>query len=284
MSNQIDYPDQVLSNIPPASAADITSRPDRIEINDLYLIVQDTAKSVVFGTTNNDIIELHLYDLNNNYLQTQYIYPTDPSLSITKVVDEINSTEVDFLNIDLQSAFISMGILPGRYLTTFNFFRNEVGSDFGERLYISDISPSRTEVKLEAIQITNTILQQLYEFIAPSVPRIVAQGLVDQLFSQSLNYTVDESIQSDKVNNELVANYTDTENRLTYAGLNDIFSQFVDLSMKIIDKKILDDMAQNPLDYRIQQPEIESFIYDGIGEALIQMQQQGLLDNRLELI
>jgi hypothetical protein len=127
-------------------------------------------------------------------------------------------------------------------------------------------------------------MKEIYEFIVPAVPRIISQGLVDQLFSHSTDFILDESIQSTDVNSELSTSYKTTSDRIGYAGLTDIFSQFVDLSMKYIREKILEEISKTPQDFRIQQDELNSYILLGIEKALIQMTQMGLLDNRMELI
>jgi len=74
-----------------------------------------------------------------------------------------------------------LGLLipPGTYNVILNLFSDEIGTYTNPKMIVEEVSPSRTELRLGFnTTFTNTEQQELFEFVQPSVPRVLAAGLV----------------------------------------------------------------------------------------------------------
>lgn len=189
MPNQINYPD-------PIPVPYIKYRPERLSEEDRNL-VQDGIRQVLFGSSAKDYAELWIYDSNGGISGHINLNVTHASMSLS--TDITNTGAYELLNLDMGDAVRLMVVESGRYGFTANFFRDEVGSEYldntnpdlgdGRRLYISNISDDRTELLLtpkKLIDVSDPLLTEIYEWALPSVPRLYAQGLVDQTFGRSL--------------------------------------------------------------------------------------------------
>ena len=101
-----------------------------------------------------DHIEYFIYDLNGNILYVNdNSYPAYSLLNNNLVIDP----EADLKN---------QGFTEGSYNTLYNFLRNRLASSYESRYYISQISPDRTEVRLDTTSISNAdVLTSTTEFI-----------------------------------------------------------------------------------------------------------------------
>jgi hypothetical protein len=99
----------------------------------------------VFDTFDSTIdhIEYFIYDLNGNIL-----YANDDSYPAYSIIDNT-------LVIDPETDLKSQGFLEGNYNTLYNFLKNRLASSYESRYYISQISPDRTEVRLDTTAISN---------------------------------------------------------------------------------------------------------------------------------
>jgi hypothetical protein len=179
-----------------------------------------------------------------------------------------------------------------------NIFRDEVGQEAGgidRKLFISDISPSRTEVRLRPAFSNEQIVDEINEFIEPSVPRFVAQAIVDQTFGISIQETAVPGVESINLNlfeTELAeldeqANRTGeltTANRLQRSGLGRSFYTAFDASLSRIRDRVLDELARDVKDLQIQDQELQQFIRRGVSLALIEMVSSGEIDARIQVL
>jgi hypothetical protein len=90
-----------------------------------------------------DHIEYFIYDLNGTPL-----YINDDSYPVYSL---INNTLV----IDPEEDLKRQGFTEGNYNTLYNFLKNRLASSYESRYYISQISPDRTEVRLDTTAISN---------------------------------------------------------------------------------------------------------------------------------
>jgi hypothetical protein len=111
-------------------------------------------------------IELHVYSTNS------WISGTHQVQQITKIpeyTDLITNQKIDLYNpiaIDLRKEFDALKISAGSLRIVVNFFKNLIGSYEQQYLRIDEISPDRTEIRLRAIDIKNTVfLKQLTDYI-----------------------------------------------------------------------------------------------------------------------
>lgn len=105
-----------------------------------------------FDTTT-DYIEYIVYDIANNILNLSYSYSnyTVQSLNDDKTFSALDINPEEDLKL-YQNA--------GEFNTQYNFFRNVIGDSINQDLFIKEISPDRTELKISSTIYNNTQLQQ----------------------------------------------------------------------------------------------------------------------------
>lgn len=121
-----------------------------------------TSQDVQFGE-GRESVELHVFFPNGAYLSSLYDVKT------WKLDSDNNNPPKKTVSLDVHRDLGNKGVnvLPGTYKVVYNFFRNIIGSYTSPtKLFISDISADRTELKLS---ITNpddqSSLSQLREFV-----------------------------------------------------------------------------------------------------------------------
>lgn len=93
-----------------------------------------------------DYIELHVYDANSSYLIGLEDYTNYKIYDTNLVIDPAADLE-------------DLGFYTGQYFSVYNFFKSLLGSSENTPFFISEISADRTEVRLS----TNTIDAQTIE-------------------------------------------------------------------------------------------------------------------------
>jgi len=268
MPNQLNYPIPLVDNT--------YQRPSRLTATDLNIIKTQT-RQILFGTNDNDVVELWIYNSDGSFAGHLNVGPTDTVLTATSLIDNSGATEI--LNIDLKEAITRMAIAPGRYVLVGNFFRNEVGSETGYQLYISDISDDRTELQLTPITPTEQTYKDIFEFVTPSVPKQFAKGLIDELFNAAIEAPTSSSLSLERFEAEM----PDEVGRAQYAGvselLNIIYQKLVIRSYPLI----LDLMAQDVFNLNIQRIELETYIGKAYDTVIYNMIQSGEVDPRFVL-
>lgn len=315
MANQDNFPDKLIEvpNFRPRRV----SKKDRTLVQDQDSQGQPLEKEVVFGQTLSDVIELYITDDLGNIIAHTNLRPNDPAVRLIAFTPDqqvgVGQDETpDVLQIDLVQVLKRLGPIdivtgepeglpPGRYAIAVNIFRDEIGQEAGgidRKLFISDISPKRTELRLRPAFSNDKMVNEINEFIEPSVPRFVAQAIIDQAFGISLDFLTDEagiSVESinfkrfeeeiarlDEANNR--TEELTTANRLRRAGLGAEFYAVYDTSIPLSRDRILDALAKQFSDLQVQDYELQKFIRDGVGRALIELVNNGAVDPRLQLI
>lgn len=272
MPNQINYPEKLSSTR--------FQRPSRIEKADVNLL-NSGEQQILFGTSDKDIVEIWVYNPDGTFAGHAIILPSDTALSLTTLIDQSGPQEL--LNVDLRDVSNRMSLAPGRYSFVLNFFRDEVGSEIGNRLYILEISNDRTELRLTPVQENEIIKTELYEFVTPSVPRRFAQGLIDQTFGKSLDVLDSEKISNDKIMLALNALHTNTSNQVDYANVKNAYDLMI---LKLIERayvKALDYMALDSNNFAIQEVEFMNYIEKAINDVIYDMKQAGEIDLRFSI-
>jgi len=101
-----------------------------------------------FGRTN-DFIELNILDLNGDIIlndnkftdYTPYINPND--------------NLIDSIDIDYEQVLRDYGFTNGQYTLSFSFQRNALTNGIRRQFFISEISPSRTEIRFDSNTISD---------------------------------------------------------------------------------------------------------------------------------
>lgn len=297
MPNQVNYPD-------PIPVPYIEYRPERLSEEERAL-VQTNVNQIVFGTSRRDYAELWVYDSNGGIAGHVNLNVTDPAISLSTIVS--NTGAYELLNIDMTQAVQTMLVESGRYGFTANFFRDEVGSEYlddngstinGRRLYVSDISDDRTELLLVPKGITertDPLLDEIYNWVLPSVPPLYAQGLLDQTFGKSLptddgaEVPLSEQLTSDKIMVALndTANVTPSvQERVSNADAQTAYNEMMAKMIPLIGSASIEFMnsaLMNKVDPNIQESELYNFIHSATAKVISDFNNNGWIDPRFNV-
>jgi hypothetical protein len=130
---------------------------------------QDTNLISSFGVKTNlsssSYLEFFVYDNNKNILDSDYNF-TQYTIQ-NNGQSPGNDGDVSEIIIDPEQSLINLGYDQGEYTAYFNIFNNQIGTDF-QKLYITEISSDRTEIRLDSTSLTemdlieqsNNLIQQ----------------------------------------------------------------------------------------------------------------------------
>ena len=133
-----------------------------------------------FGFDVDDNIEMHFYD-SVNRLVGSVIIPVATGIISARTIILSDGSKDEKVVIDMTRVQKELGLLipPGTYNVILNLFSDEIGTYTNPKMIVEEVSPSRTELRLGFnTTFTNTEQQELFEFVQPSVPRVLAAGLV----------------------------------------------------------------------------------------------------------
>jgi hypothetical protein len=270
MPHQINYPESLL--IPQA-------RPNRLSDFDTRLLTRGY-KQVLFGQTEDDLVEVYFYDSDNNIDTHINLYAPNESLTLSTLVDPAGNTR-QVVNVDLPKVAELTNIMPGRYTMVLNFFRDEVGSESGNHLYIKDISPSRTEIKLVPFNETPEIFREMYEFIVPSVTKLYAQALIDEIYGKSLDALASESITFEGTLTELSKTTPNIAGRLGYSGTMENFKNFFEDVITLAHQRTLQILQTG--DRNVQEDELRLYVSQAVVGAVAEIKNKGFLDPKIDV-
>jgi len=130
------------------------------EGNDISLI---SSTEIDTTLTTGSYIELFIYDNNQNILFENYNFLEYTILDNGQSAGNNNS--ISQIEIDPEKILIDNGFDQGEYITYFNFFNKQIGSEL-QQLYISEISSDRTELRLDSTSLTDIdLVEQTNNFI-----------------------------------------------------------------------------------------------------------------------
>ena len=154
-----------------------TSQVSRYETDDLRLITSLNIKKNFDPF--NDYIEYYVYDITSNPLEDNYNYrsyklPTDealnpgttPDLNTTNQtatgaqvgsVSNLSTTSSTYpiIEIDPVQDLQNLGYSSGEFKVQYNIFKNKISSYPSAELFIKEISPDRTEIRVGSVVLTN---------------------------------------------------------------------------------------------------------------------------------
>jgi hypothetical protein len=130
------------------------------EGNDISLV---SSTEIDTTLTSGSYIELFVYDNNQNILFEDYNFSQYTILNNGQSSGTNNS--VSQIEIDPEKILIDNGFDQGEYITYFNFFNKQIGSEL-QQLYISEISSDRTELRLDSTSLTDVdLVEQTNNFV-----------------------------------------------------------------------------------------------------------------------
>jgi hypothetical protein len=158
-----------------------TSQVSRYETDDLRLITSLNIKKNFDPFS--DYIEYHVYDITSNPLEDNYNYrsyklPTDeplnpgttPDLNTTNQtstgaqvgsVSNLSTTSSTYpvIEIDPVQDLQNLGYSSGEFKVQYNIFRNKISSYPSAELFIKEISPDRTEIRVGSVVLTDNQIE-----------------------------------------------------------------------------------------------------------------------------
>lgn len=186
-----------------------------------------------FGFNSDDNIEMHFYD-STNRLVGSVVIPVSTGIISAKTILLPDNQREEKVIVDMTRVQKELGLLipPGTYVVSMNFFADEIGSYTDKKLIIEEVSPSRTELRLGFNKtVTEVETSELFEFVQPSVPRVVAAGFLGNTVGISQGGA---SVQTD----EDRRNLTDFITKITDYLLSinpDLLAQLADLQPDAVD-------------------------------------------------
>lgn len=123
-----------------------------LEDKDLFIVSKNESQTSEFGNTPYDVMEVSVYDINNNLLPQKsgnnvaYIKSTDIKNYIYNITNSVGKNEVA---INVEKLLNDLGFTNGILKVNLNFVRNRVGSENDlTKIWIQEISPSREEIRI----------------------------------------------------------------------------------------------------------------------------------------
>jgi hypothetical protein len=242
-----------------------------------------------FGFDYTDNIELHFYD-SQNVLVNSTIIPIAMGIVTARSISLPDGSVEEKVLVDMARAQTELGLFlsPGTYTVTINLFSDEIGSYGNKKLTIEEISRSRTEIRLGFnVQYTDTESSELFEFVEPSLPRVVAAGTIGsivghdeaqtitqeneppqtqtQMFITDVNVELESLIPT--IQSELTtiepALPTELDTTISIAG-EYVYEEFVKLLDTSLNSKTFDRLQKNELDVLIEQAVANAFANNSI--------------------
>lgn len=261
----------------------------RIADSELDTDILQARVSAGFGFDYTDNIELHFYDSQNNLVNTTIIPVASGMVSVRSISLPDGGIEEKVI-IDMARVQTELGLflMPGTYTVTINLFSDEIGSYGNKKLTIEEISPSRTELRLGFnVRYTDTESSELFEFIEPSLPRVVAAGTVGSIVghneaelitqeneppqTQTQMFITDVNVELESLVPTIQSELTTIESALP-SELNNtiaiageyVYEEFVKLLETTLMSKTFDRLQKNELDILIEQAVANAFANNNI--------------------
>lgn len=242
-----------------------------------------------FGFDIDDNLELHFYDSQNNLVNTTIVALNSGIISIRSLLLP-DGTREEKIVLDMTRIQTELGMFlsPGTYTLVVNLFSDEIGAYGNKKLSIEEISDSRTELRLGFnVPFTSTEQQELFEFVEPALPRILAGGAMSAIMGLNEGDVVSneqfEPIQKEEfilnINNKLDEVITDLQSQLINIGqevpdeLNQtieiasaaVYDEFVQLVATTKDSNIFDRLQASELDILIERAVNNAFLNNNLG-------------------
>jgi hypothetical protein len=123
-----------------------------LQADDLFIVSKSEIDTTDFGDCKYDVMEVSVYDINNNLLPQQsgnnvaYIKTDDIKNYMYQITNKTGQKE---LAINIEKLLKDLGFTNGILKVNINFVRYKVGSENElERVWIEEISPSRQEIRI----------------------------------------------------------------------------------------------------------------------------------------
>lgn len=142
----------------------VSNKGEFLETNDKFIINQNQIEDTDFGDCRYDVMEVSVYDINNNLLPNKngknvaYIKTGDIKNYLYNITNNAGQKE---LAIDIEKLLNELGFTNGILKVNINFVRNKVGSENQlTKVWIQEISPSREEIRILPLVVTDEFVSK----------------------------------------------------------------------------------------------------------------------------
>jgi hypothetical protein len=249
-----------------------------------------------FGYDIFDNIELHFYTVPDNFLIASLVVNAeDDDILKSHIVSYADETFKNYIRVDFTKLFEKNQIilLPGDYKIVMNFFANEIGSYNDKRMFIQEISESRTEVQLQFFGTQNLIkreenINSLKEFVPPSFSRPVAIGVAEKIFRSGIQLSDDtegltyNNILENIELEEIGQTFEETIGKVRKLSpvAEDLVEESINNFLPRLYEKIREEIVIRG-DRRIQEDEFRNFIESVVDSELKYL--QSTIDRRISI-
>lgn len=130
-----------------------------LQADDLFIVNQNQIEDTDFGDCKYDVMEVSVYDVNNNLLPNKsgnkvaYIKTNDIKNYLYQIDNRAGKKE---LAIDIEKLLNTIGFTNGIFKVNINFVRNSVGTENElTRVWVHEISPSREEIRILPLKVAD---------------------------------------------------------------------------------------------------------------------------------
>ena len=138
-----------------------------LQDKDAIIVTKNEIEDSDFGECKHDVMEVSVYDINNNLLpqksgnKVAYIKTGDIKNYLYNITNDRGVKEAA---IDVEKLLEHLGFTNGILRVNINFVRNKVGeNDESRRVWIQEISPSKTEIRILPLKVSNTVVSEQNE-------------------------------------------------------------------------------------------------------------------------
>ena len=179
----------VFTNSNELLATNKTTVGNRLQIIDTSLMSAKYFGVTLSGSNNSNVkTEFHLYTTTGNYITGDHNITTKIGYNDTTN----NDVAPEFLAVDFKSKFNELGLTKGTFKTVLNVLDDIIGSFDGPKLWVKEISPSRTELRL---QLANNLDPILIQSVTDFQRRWELNNKLNTAFSYLLNFGNNNTFQ-----------------------------------------------------------------------------------------
>lgn len=143
----------------------VDNKGELLQMEDLFIVSQNQIESTDFGECKYDVMEISVYDVNNNLLPQQsgnniaYIKKENIQNYLYSITNAGGQSE---LAIDGEKLLNDLGFTNGILKININFVRSRVGNEnASRRVWIQEISPSREEIRIIPLKTADENINKL---------------------------------------------------------------------------------------------------------------------------
>ena len=143
----------------------VDNKGELLQMEDLFIVAQNQIQSTDFGECKYDVMEVSVYDVNNNLLPQKsgnniaYIKTGDIQNYLYSLTNAGGQNE---LAIDAEKLLNDLGFTNGILKININFVRSRVGNENElRRVWIQEISPSREEIRIIPLKTPDANINRL---------------------------------------------------------------------------------------------------------------------------